>query len=109
MAVIMEISVIPTGKADPGLGDAVAEMLKVTERHGVNYELNAMGTTIEGDLETLLKVAREMHEVGFALGYPRVQTIIKLDDRRDKDLTMKYKVESVKAKLAGQALHIRES
>jgi len=109
MAVIMEISVIPTGKAEAGLGKAVVEMLKVAERHGVNYELNAMGTVMEGDLERLLQVAREMHEVGFGLGYPRVQTIIKLDDRRDKDLTMKYKVESVKGKLAGEALHIRES
>jgi uncharacterized protein (TIGR00106 family) len=105
----MEISVIPTGKADPSLGEAVVEVLKVAERHGVNYELNAMGTVLEGDLETLLRVAREMHEEGFALGYPRVQTIIKLDDRRDKNLTMRHKVESVKGKLAGQALHIRES
>ncbi|MFB3883292.1 MAG: MTH1187 family thiamine-binding protein [Armatimonadota bacterium] len=109
MPVIMEISVIPTGRADPGLGEAVTEVLKVAEKHGVNYELNAMGTTIEGDLETLLKVAREMHEVCFGMGYPRVQTIIKLDDRRDKDLTMRYKVESVKSRLAKEALHIRES
>lgn len=109
MPVMMEISVIPTGKVVPGLGDAVVEVLKVAERHGINYELNAMGTVMEGDLDTLLRAAREMHEVCFGLGYPRVQTIIKLDDRRDKDLTMKYKVESVKAKLAGQALHIRES
>lgn len=109
MPPIMEISVIPTGKEGASLGDTVVEVLKVAEKHGVNYELNAMGTTIEGDLDTLLRVAREMHEAGFGLGHPRVQTIIKLDDRRDKDLSMKYKVESVKAKLAGQALHIRES
>jgi uncharacterized protein YqgV (UPF0045/DUF77 family) len=38
-----------------------------------------------------------------------VQTIIRLDDRRDKDLSMKYKVDSVKAKLAEGALHIRGS
>jgi uncharacterized protein (TIGR00106 family) len=109
MPVIMEISVIPSGKADPSLGDAVVQVLKVAEKHKVNYELNAMGTTLEGDLGTLLRVAQEMHEVCFTLGYPRVQTIIKLDDRRDKDLSMRYKVESVKSKLAKQTVGTRES
>ena len=109
MPVIMEISVTPVGKESGSLGDSVVELLKVAERHGVKYELNAMSTVMEGDLEALLRVAREMHEVCFKLGYPRVQTTIRLDDRRDKDLTMKYKVESVKTKLANQGLHIGES
>jgi len=109
MPPIMEISVIPVGKAGPSLGDAVVGVLKVAEKRGVNYEVNAMGTTIEGDLDTLFSVAREMHEVCFGLGYPRVQTIVKLDDRRDRDVSMKQKVESVKTKLAKEALHIRES
>jgi uncharacterized protein (TIGR00106 family) len=109
MAAIMEIDVIPTGKAGASLGDTVVEVLKVAEKHGVNYQVNAMGTCMEGDLDTLFKVAREMHEVCFSLGYPRVLTTLKLDDRRDKDLTMDYKVESVKTKLAQQALHLSES
>jgi len=109
MPPIMEISVFPTGKQGASLGDTVVEVLKIAEEHGVNYELSAMGTTLEGDLDTLFQVAREMHEVCFSLGYPRVLTTIRLDDRRDKELSMRYKVESVKTKLAQQALHIRES
>jgi uncharacterized protein YqgV (UPF0045/DUF77 family) len=50
-----------------------------------------------------------MHEVCFTLGYPRVITTLSIDDRRDKDLSMAYKVDSVKGKLARQATHIRES
>jgi len=100
MPALMEISVVPTGKQGASLGDSVVEVLKVAEKHGLTYELNAMGTTMEGDLEALFKAAREMHEVVFGLGYPRVLTIIKIDDRRDKDLSMKYKVESVKDKLS---------
>ncbi len=107
MPAILEISVTPTGKADPSLGDTVVEVLRVAERHGVSYELNPMGTTMEGDLSTLLRIAHEMHEVCFVLGYPRVQTVIKIDERRDRDLTMKYKVESVKAKLAKHHPHRR--
>ena len=109
MPVIMEISATPVGKESASLGDSVVELLKVAERHGVNYELNAMSTVTESDLEALLRVAREMHEACFKLGYPRVQTTIRLDDRRDRDLTMDYKVESVKSKLGNQSLHVRES
>jgi len=99
MPAIMEISVIPTGKEGASLGQTTVEALKVAKKHGLNWELNAMGTTMEGDLDALFKAAREMHEVSFRLGYPRVLTVIKIDDRRDKDLSMKYKVESVLAKL----------
>lgn len=100
MPPIMEISVVPTGKAGASLGNAVAEAVKVAQARGVKYELTAMGTVVEGDLDTLFDVAREMHEVCFRLGYPRVFTVIKLDERRDKDLTMEYKVASVKARIA---------
>ena len=102
MPPLMEISVIPVGKEGASLGDTVVEVLKVAEKHGVHYELGPLGTAMEGDLDTLLQVAREMHEVCFGLGYPRVLTTIRLDDRRDKDLTMEYKVRSVKEKLAHQ-------
>ena len=100
MPPLMEISVVPVGREGASLGNTVVEMLKVAEKHGVKYEVGPLGTGMEGDLDTLLQVAREMHEVCFGLGYPRVLTTIRLDDRRDKDLTMEYKVQSVKEKLA---------
>lgn len=97
--VIMEISVTPVGTGSASLGDFVAETVKVAKKHGVKYALNAMGTNLEGDLDVLLKVAREMHEACFGKGTPRVYTIIKIDDRRDKELTMEYKVNSVLEKV----------
>ena len=109
MAVVAEISVTPVGREGASLGDTVAETLKIAEARGVNYQLGPMGTTLEGDLNLLLSVMREMHEACFRMGYPRVITTIRIDDRRDKDLTMNYRVESVKRKLAEQATHLRES
>jgi len=99
MPAIMEISLMPSGKAGASQGDVVVSALKVARRHGIKFELNPMGTTLEGDLEALLRVAHEMHEICFAMGYPRVQTVLKIDDRRDKDLSMEYKVKSVLEKL----------
>ncbi|NIM04812.1 MAG: MTH1187 family thiamine-binding protein [Armatimonadetes bacterium] len=99
MAAMLEISLIPSGKADASLGEVVANALKIARDHNIRFQLNPMGTTMEGDLDTLLQIARKMHEMCFAMGYPRVQSVIKIDDRRDKDLTMDYKVASVMKKL----------
>ena len=96
---IVEVSVTPVGTSSASLGDIVAEMVKIARKHGVKHELNAMGTNMEGDLETLLKVCREMHEACFANRTPRVITEIRIDDRRDKNLTMEYKVKSVLEKV----------
>jgi uncharacterized protein (TIGR00106 family) len=87
----------------------VAETVKILEAEGIPYVLGPMGTSIEGELPAVLELARRMHEVCFKLGYPRVVTTLRIDDRRDKDLTMAYKVESVKRKLAEQATHVRAS
>ncbi len=109
MPVLLDIHIVPIGKEGASLGDTVVESVKVAEAEGVSYRVGPLGTTLEGDLDTLLRVARRMHEVCFRLGYPRVITSLRIDDRRDKDLTMDYKVESVKEKLAKQATHIRGS
>ncbi len=99
MPVLLEVSVTPLGREGASLGDVVVETLKVLEAEGIRYHLGPMGTSLEGDLDTLLRVARRMHEVCFARGYPRVITTLRIDDRRDKDLGLDYKVESVKRKL----------
>jgi uncharacterized protein (TIGR00106 family) len=109
MPVIMDVHIVPVGKEGASMGDTVVETVKVAEAEGVTYRIGPMGTTLEGDLATLLRVAQRMHEVCFRMGYPRVITSLRIDDRRDKDLSMNYKVESVGEKLAKQATHIRES
>ncbi len=100
MTVLLEVNIIPIGKVGGSLSAPLAEVLKIVQDRGVNYELSPMGTTLEGDLDTLLALAREMHEVCFTLGYPRVVTTIKIDDRRDKDVSMQAKVNSIEEKLA---------
>jgi uncharacterized protein (TIGR00106 family) len=58
-----------------------------------------MGTIIEGDLDAILAVVREMHEAPFGEGAVRVSTLIKIDDRRDKEHTIAGKMRSVEEKL----------
>lgn len=96
---MMEISVVPIGTASPSLSHYVAGVIRVLEEAGLEYELGAMGTVVVGEVDELLAVARKMHEQPFAMGALRVATTIKIDDRRDKPLTIQGKVQAVREKL----------
>jgi len=72
--------------------------MKPLEKSGLKYELSSMGTSIEGPLDEILKVIREMHETPFRTGLQRVITTIVMDDRRDKDISIDGKKKSVMGK-----------
>lgn len=93
-----EITIIPLGVGS-SVSDYVAEALRILERSGLRYKLTPTSTVIEGNLEELFNVMKEMHESAFKKGAPRVVTVIKIDDRRDKPITMDYKVRVVEEKL----------
>jgi uncharacterized protein (TIGR00106 family) len=96
---IMEISVVPLGEGC-SVSKYVAKCVEVIQRYNLTYEITAMGTIIEGDLEKLMEVALLMHKIPFDMGAKRVLTTIKIDDRRDKTSTIYSKVESVKNKIS---------
>jgi uncharacterized protein (TIGR00106 family) len=55
-----------------------------------------MGTVIETkDLDTLFKVVEEVHNAVIKSGAKRVITELKIDDRRDKNVTIESKLKSV--------------
>jgi uncharacterized protein (TIGR00106 family) len=97
---IAEISVVPLGTKTPSVSPYVARAVKVLEREkDVRYEITAMGTIVEGDLDRILAVVKKMHEETFGEGVARVLTTVRIDDRRDKVQSMKKKVASLKKKL----------
>jgi uncharacterized protein (TIGR00106 family) len=98
MAVVF-VTIAPLGTATPSLSRYVAGVERVLEASGLKHELTAMGTIIEGDLDAILAVIRKMHEEPFAEGAVRVSTLIKIDDRRDKEHTIAGKMKSVREKL----------
>ena len=98
--VLVEISVIPLGTSTPSVSQYIARAVKVLEgEKDIKYELTAMGTIIEGDLERILTLARKMHEAVFNAGIMRLVTTIKIDDRRDKTSSISSKIEALKRKL----------
>jgi len=97
---IAEVSVVPLGTKTPAVSQYVARAVKVLEREkDLKYEITAMGTIIEGDLDRILAVVKKMHEGTFGEGVARVITTVHIDDRRDKAQGMKEKVDSLKKNL----------
>ncbi len=97
---IVEVSVVPMGTGTTSVSEYVARALGILENQmAVTYELTPMGTILQGDLDEVLKVIRDMHESAFDEVARRVYTRIVIDDRRDKKASMEDKVKSVRNKL----------
>ena len=98
---IAEITVVPSG-VGPSVSDYVVRAIKVIEKHeDVRFQLTPMGTVIEGELDSILDVIRDVHNCAFDDRVRRVLTLVKIDERRDKALTMEGKLSSVRSKLSG--------
>jgi uncharacterized protein (TIGR00106 family) len=96
---IVEVSIVPIGTATTSVSNFVAGAVSVLKKSGLHFELTAMGTIIEGDLAKVMETIQMMHETPFSTGLERVYTVIKIDDRRDKQTGMDYKIRSVEEKL----------
>ena len=94
---IMEISILPLGTESASVSKHIKGALDalLKEKSDIQYQVTAMGTIIEaGSVNTLLNIAKEMHKSSLA-GATRVVTSIKIDDRKDKKLTIQGKLQSV--------------
>lgn len=99
-SVIAEIKVYPFGSGTTGVSHIVAACVSVLEKAtDIRYQVTPMATIVQGSLDRILELAKEMHELPFSQGIHRVVTSISLDDRRDKQVTMEGKVKAVTDKV----------
>ena len=92
-----DLTVIALGRADASASRYIAEIQRrLAAQDRVQYVMHAMGTSLEGPTADILAVAGELHAVPFEMGIPRVYSILKLDERRDREQTLADKVESVR-------------
>jgi len=96
---LLEISVVPLGTSTPSIGDYVADVIRTCKRSKVKYRLTDMGTIVEGRPGDLFKLAQKLHETPFKKGAKRVMTTLSIDDRRDKEVRLDGKVNSVMARI----------
>jgi uncharacterized protein (TIGR00106 family) len=92
-----DLTVIALGRPDASASAYIAAIQRrLAAQDRVRYRMHAMGTSLEGETADVLALVGELHAVPFELGVPRVYTVLKLDERRDRPRqTLDDKVASV--------------
>jgi uncharacterized protein (TIGR00106 family) len=96
------MSIVPIG-AGESVSQYVARCVDVVDRSGLNYELHAMGTIVEGELPAVLQLLQQCIEE-VAKSANRVSCTAKIDYRQGVSGGIQSKVASVEKKL-GRAAH----
>jgi uncharacterized protein (TIGR00106 family) len=95
--VLLEFSISPLEKGE-SVSDYVARSLAIVDKSGLDYELHAMGTIVEGELPEVLALMQRCMEA-IAADCPRVTCTAKLDYRHGHRGRLQSKVASVEQKL----------
>ncbi|WP_436344112.1 MTH1187 family thiamine-binding protein [Natronorubrum sp. FCH18a] len=99
MTVIGLLSVAPV--TEDSMAGEIAKAVDALEAYDVEYETNPMGTVIEtDDIGELFAAAQAAHE---AVDHDRVSTVLKIDDKRNRDTAASEKVEAVEEQLGRPA------
>lgn len=97
MKTILDFSIVPIG-VGVSLSPYIAACERVLRERGLEPQLHANGTNVEGDWDDVFAAIKRCHEVVHAMGAPRITTVVKLGTRTDRDQTMGDKVRSVEEK-----------
>jgi uncharacterized protein (TIGR00106 family) len=95
---LVAFSVTPLGVGE-GVGEIVAEAVRVVRASGLPNETDAMFTTIEGDWDEVMAVVKEAVDA-VAARAPRVSLVLKADLRPGTAGALTTKVETIERHLA---------
>jgi len=94
---IVDFTIFPTD-AGESVSAYVAEVFKIIEKSGLNYEHHAMGTNIEGDWDEVMAVIKACRD-RMLESANRISIGIRIDERKGVTDAIKKKVASAKAKM----------
>ena len=97
MSTIVEFSIFPMDKGE-SLSPYVARALKLIQDSGLPYELNPMGTCVEGEWGEVMALVDKCFQA-LEKDCSRINLSLKADYRKGPAGRLKSKVESVKEKL----------
>ena len=98
MSVIIELSIFPTDKGG-SVSPYVARALKIIKASGLPYELNPMGTCIEGEWEAVMNVVNACFQ-DLKKDCDRVYLAMKADYRKGRIGGLGQKVTAVETKMS---------
>ncbi len=99
MKVMIDLCVIPLG-VGVSVSEYVAACQRVLNDAGLEHQMHAYGTNVEGEWDEVFAAVKRCHEVVHEMGAPRVSTSMRVGTRTDRSQTMNDKIESVELKLA---------
>ena len=97
MSVIVEFSIFPMDKGE-SLSPYVARALNIIQESGLPYELNPMGTCVEGEWSEVMTLVDRCF-LALQKDCNRINLALKADYRKGPAGRLKGKIESVKEKL----------
>ena len=96
MSTIIEFSIFPLDKGE-SLSPYVARALKLIQESGLPYELNPMGTCVEGEWNDVMALVNRCFEA-LETDCNRISLSLKADYRKGPAGRMKSKIASVREK-----------
>jgi len=97
--VIVEVSVVPVGTGETSVSSYVRAAVQVIEETDLEYQVNSMGTCIQGEWDEIFSTLKAVHDELAKMGCNRIVTTVKVDDRRDKFGSMDAKVAALEERL----------
>ncbi len=95
--ILVDISVEPIGTSSTSISKYVKIAFEVLKKRGLKFYPAPSMTTIELDDLTLLgSIIKEINDRLEKEGVKRVVTIVKIDDRRDKENSIDHKLDVIK-------------
>jgi uncharacterized protein (TIGR00106 family) len=98
MKVIADFTIVPIG-AGVSLSPYIAACEKVLRGAGLQVQLHANGTNLEGEWDAVFAAVKRCHETVHQMGAPRVFTTLNIGTRTDRDQSMEEKISSVEIRL----------
>ena len=96
---IVELSVVPVGTGETSVSSYVRAALKILEETDLDYQVNSMGTCVQGEWDEIFSTLKAVHDELAKMGCNRIVTTVKIDDRRDKFGTMDAKIAATEDEL----------
>ena len=96
-----EISIYPIATKTTSVSFYIAKAIEsIKNIDNLTYEINSMGTILESDdMDAINKASKNMIETVHHLGINRVEVMIKIDSRTDKQQKMEEKLDSIKKQM----------
>lgn len=93
-----EISVYPMGTSTTSASFYIAKGIEAIQNlEGIRFEVTPMGTILESEnIDKIYDASKRITEAIHNLGVGRVEIILKIDSRKDKESKLEEKMQSLK-------------